>query len=143
MADLRAAFSNATPEHAETAFSPQRTLSLAPATPNIITFAKDDTRLVIGLIQGPVIVFDTARLFTPGTDEIAPLHSFSSTTSSAPRQILPNPGDLPNLVLVLRESDGNPSSQLVEILDVQKMESVGGWRSGDAPNAIPTARECS
>lgn len=118
---------------------PKRTLSFAPATPNIIVFASADTRLVVGLTQGPVLVFDTTKLFTPGLDEIAPSHSFPSTTSSAPRLILPNPGDMPDLVAILRDADGNSSSQLVEILDVQKMESVGGWRGGDSPDAQPTS----
>ncbi|KIM84780.1 hypothetical protein PILCRDRAFT_817577 [Piloderma croceum F 1598] len=139
LADLRLAFSNATPENAENVFAPHRTLSFAPATPNIITFASADTRLVVGLTQGPVLVFDTARLFTQGSDEITPLHSFPSTTSSAPREILPNPGDMPDLVAVLRDGNGQPGSQLVEIVDVQRLESIGGWRSGNAPDATPTS----
>jgi nucleoporin NUP159 len=139
LADLRLAFSNATPENAENVFAPHRTLSFAPATPNIITFASADTRLVVGLTQGPVLVFDTARLFTQGSDEITPLHSFPSTTSSAPRQILPNPGDMPDLVAVLRDGNSHPGSQLVEIVDVQRLESIGGWRSGNAPDATPTS----
>jgi len=120
-------------------FIPQRTLALAPATPNIIVFASADTRLVVGLTQGPVLVFDTARLFTPGSEEITQLHSFPSTTSSAPLQILPNPGDMPDLVAVLRDGDGNPGTQLVEIVDVEKLDSVGGWRSGNSPDATPTS----
>jgi nucleoporin NUP159 len=139
LSDLRVAFSNAAPENAETVFVPKRTLSFTPATPNIVVFASADTRLVVGLTQGPVLVFDTTRLFTSGSDEITPLHSFPSTTSSAPKLILPNPGDMPDLVAILRDADGNSSSQLVEILDVQKMESVGGWRGGDFPDATPTS----
>lgn len=95
--------------------------------------------MVVGLTQGPVLIYDTTRLFTPGSDEINPLHSFPSTTSSAPRQILPNPGDMPNLVAVLRDSTGEASSQLVEIIDAQKLESIGGWRSGNQPGATPTS----
>lgn len=139
LAELRLAFSNATPDDAEQVFTPQRAFPFAPATPNIIALASADTRLVVGLTQGPVLVFDTARLFTPGSDEIAPLHSFPSTTSSAPRQILPNPGDMPALVAVLRDGDGHPGRQLVEIVDVEKLESVGGWRSGNSPDATPTS----
>jgi nucleoporin NUP159 len=139
LVDLRLAFSNATPENAEKVFTPQRTLSFAPATPNIIAFASADTRLVVGLTQGPVLVFDTARLLTLGSDEIAPLHSFPSTTSSAPRQILPNPGDMPDLVAILRDGNGQPGSQLVEIVDVQGLDSVGGWRSGNSSDATPTS----
>ena len=138
---LRLALSNATPENAEKVFTPQRTLSIAPATPNIIVFASADTRLVVGLIQGPVLVFDTASLFTSGSNEISPLHSFPSTTSSAPRQILSNPGDMPDLVAVLRDGNGKPGSQLVEIVDVRRLESAGGWRSGNSPDATPTSCE--
>ena len=99
--------------------------------------------MVVGLTQGPVLVYDTTRLFSPGSDEVTPLHSFPSTTSSAPRQILPNPGDIPELVAILRDNNGNTSGQLVEILDVQKLESVGGWRGGSTPDATPTARMSS
>lgn len=140
LADLRAAFNDATPDTAEDVFKPQRTLLFAPATPNMICFASLDSRMVVGLTQGPVLVYDTARLFSPGSDEVAPLHSFPSTTSSAPRQILPNPGDIPDLVAILRDNNGNSSSQLVEILDVQKLESIGGWRGGNSPDATPTSR---
>ena len=140
LADLRAAFHNATPANAENVFNPQRTLSFAPAIPNMICFAALDNRMVVGLTQGPILVYDTARLFSPGSDEVAPLHSFPSTTSSAPRQILPNPGDIPELVAVLRDNNENTSNQLVEILDVQKLESIGGWRGGSTPDATPTAR---
>jgi nucleoporin NUP159 len=139
--DLRLALSNATPENAEKVFTPQRTLSIAPATPNIIVFASADTRLVVGLIQGPVLVFDTTSLFTAGLNEISPLHSFPSTTFSAPRQILSNPGDMPDLVAVLRDGNSKPGSQLVEIVDVRRLESVGGWRSGNSPDATPTSCE--
>lgn len=118
---------------------PQRSLSFAPATPNIIAFASADTRLIVGLTQGPILVFDAARFFSAGSDEIPSLHSFSSTTSSPPRQILPNPDDMPDLIAVLRDGNGSPGVQLVEILDVQKLECIGGWRSGNAPDATPTS----
>ncbi|KAF7967280.1 hypothetical protein HWV62_34989 [Athelia sp. TMB] len=139
LADLRAALSAATPDNAETVFAPKRSLSFAPATPNILAFASAETRLVVGLVQGPVLVFDTARLFSSGSDEIPPLHSFPSTSSSPPRQILPNPGEIPDLVAILRDDGGSTGTQLVEIIDVQKLESVGGWRSGNNPDAKPTS----
>jgi nucleoporin NUP159 len=46
---------------------------------------------------------------------------------------------MPDLVAVLRDADGNSLNQLVEILDVQKMTSVGGWRGGDSPDSKPTS----
>jgi nucleoporin NUP159 len=120
-------------------FAPLRSLSIAPATPNIVTFSSNDTRLIVGLTQGPVWVYDTTRLFTAGSDDIAPLHCFPPTTARAPRQILSNPGDIPELVAVLRDGNEQPGSQLIEIVDVQRLESVGGWRSGNVPDATPTS----
>ncbi|KII89617.1 hypothetical protein PLICRDRAFT_557766 [Plicaturopsis crispa FD-325 SS-3] len=124
LADLRAAYNTTSPPNDEIPFTPQRTLSISSAIPNILALASSDTRLLVGLLQGQVAVFDTAQLFTPGHGEIQPLHSFQG--SAPPRQIVPNPGDMPDLVAVLREQDAS-----VEVLDVRKNELIAGWRSGN------------
>lgn len=104
----------------------------------LLTFARDCTRLLLGLLRGDIVVFDTAVLFTSGTGGVSPLHTFPSTTMTAPRLILPNPAETP-LVAVLRERDNKPGSQLVEVLNVETMQSVSGWQTGETPEMTPTA----
>lgn len=106
-------------------FSPKRTLSIPTADVNIITFACGDSFLFLGLENGFLAVYDTAALFTPGTDGITPLKT-AQVQSSPPRQILPNPGTEPNLCgLVAVVGDGK-----VTLLNMQ-LEAQGGWAASD------------
>lgn len=92
---------------------------------NIITFAFEDSFLFLGLESGFLVVYDTAALFTPGTEEITPLKT-AQVQSSPPRQILPNPGTEPNLCgLVAVVGDGK-----VILLNMQ-LEAQGGWAASD------------
>lgn len=50
-----------------------------------------------------------------------------------------NPGDIPELVVLLREPDGNPQSQLVEVINVSTLQSVAGWSSGGTPETFPVS----
>ncbi|KAI0059163.1 hypothetical protein BV25DRAFT_1918637 [Artomyces pyxidatus] len=129
--------------HSGAAFKPQRTLPLPSITPHYVIFACNDSRLLVGLTEGPVLVFDASSVCTPGSNEVGPIHSFPSTTSTAVRQMYSNPGDIPELVAVLREPDGNPSSQLVEILNVMTLQSSGGWRGGGTSESFPTSMSWS
>ncbi|KAI0315558.1 hypothetical protein OF83DRAFT_1173706 [Amylostereum chailletii] len=121
------------------AVQPQRVLGFATGTPNHILYALNETRLVVALVEGPVLVYDTSALHRPGTDHISPLHSFPPTTSTAVRQISANPGDLPDLVALLREPDGSGESQLVEVLNVATLQSIAGWRGGGSSETFPTS----
>jgi nucleoporin NUP159 len=95
----------------------------------------------VGLVQGPVAVFDATSLFSPGGETVAPLQTFEPTSPGPLRQLAPNPGDIPEQVAILRIYDGSPGSQLVQILDVQKLESVAGWKCGSTPDTVPTSRK--
>ncbi|CCM04682.1 uncharacterized protein FIBRA_06868 [Fibroporia radiculosa] len=130
LADLHSTFASLTNMDAD--FSPKTNVAL-PGVPQTVMFAHNDTRLIICLVDGSIIVFDTQLLLSGGVG--VPLHTFPS--SMPIRQIVPNPGDMSELVAVLRspESSGLP----VEVYDVQNMKSVGGWRSGSTPNTRPTA----
>jgi nucleoporin NUP159 len=139
LSDLHESISTTSEDDPEPRFTPQRTLPLPSVTPNQIAFALHDTRLVVAIVEGPVAVFDTLRLFSPGNDEVSPLHHFPSTTTTAVRQLWPNPGDLPGLVAIIREPTDVPAAQLVEIIDVEKLTSVGGWKKGADANATPTS----
>ena len=122
-------------------FQPQRKIPFSSVSPNYLIFALNDTRLVVGLTHGPVIVFEASAICSPGTDEVTPLHTFLPTTPTptAVRQMYANPGDIPELVAILREPDGSPDSQLVEVINVATMQSVAGWSSGGTPETFPTS----
>jgi nucleoporin NUP159 len=86
-------------------------------------------------------VFEASDICSPGDNEVSPLHTFLSTTTAptAVRQMYANPGDIPELVAILREPDGSPNSQLVEIINVSTMQSVAGWSAGGTPETFPTS----
>ncbi len=127
--------------NSDNTFQPQRTIPFSSVTPNYLIFARNDTRLVVGLTQGPVIVFDASAICSTGTNEITPLHTFLPTTPTptAVRQMYANPGDIPELVALLREPDGSPDSQLVEVINVSTLQSVAGWSSGGTPETFPAS----
>ncbi|KAI9454582.1 hypothetical protein BJY52DRAFT_1284294 [Lactarius psammicola] len=140
LADLRSRLSSQD-ANSDNNFQPQRTIPFSSVTPNYLVFACNDTRLVVGLTQGPVIVFDASAICSMGTNEVTPLHTFLPTTPTptAVRQMYANPGDIPELVALLREPDGSPDSQLVEVINVSTLQSVAGWSSGGTPETFPTS----
>ncbi|KAH9974839.1 hypothetical protein BJV74DRAFT_888917 [Russula compacta] len=140
LVDLRSHLSSLDPTSDNT-FQPQRKIPFSSVTPNCLVFALNDTRLVIGLTHGPVIVFEATAICSPGDNEVTPLHTFLPTTSTptAVRQMYANPGDIPELVAILREPDGSPDSQLVEVINVSTMQSVAGWSSGGTLESFPTS----
>ncbi|KXN91659.1 hypothetical protein AN958_12511 [Leucoagaricus sp. SymC.cos] len=92
----------------------------------MLAFTRNDTRLVVGVDNGSIYVYDTAALFSSGSDPMQPL-SACDPQVGALRQIAPNPGvepDLVDLIAVVR-SDG--SVQLMNTM----LESLGGWAAKD------------
>lgn len=140
LADLRSHLSSLDGK-SDNAFQPQRMIPISSVTPNCLIFACNDTRLVVGLTHGPVIVFEASSICSSGNNEVTPLHTFLPTTSTptAVRQMYANPGDIPHLVAILREPDGSPDSQLVEVINVSTMQSVAGWSSGGTPETFPAS----
>ncbi|VDC04817.1 unnamed protein product [Peniophora sp. CBMAI 1063] len=140
--DLRAALYGADDGDGGT-FACKRTVDLGGwGVPHYILFACGDRRLLVGYVQGPVQVFDAQTLFTAGSGDVQPLHTFPSTTSTAVRQMHANPNaeaGLSELVAVLREPDGSGDSLLVEVVDVVGMKSVCGWRGGGTSETFPTS----
>lgn len=134
--DLRAAFSgSATDDHIP--FTPKVNIPLSQ-TPNIIAFAAQESRLLVGTVQGQVLVYDSHQLAAGSP----PLHTFSSPTGTAPRQILANPEGVPELVAILWESNGAPGSPAVQLLDVVKLQVIGGLTAGGSPETTPTTSKC-
>ncbi|KAH9178382.1 hypothetical protein EDB89DRAFT_2239616 [Lactarius sanguifluus] len=140
LADLRSQLSSQD-VNSDNIFQPQRTIPFSSVSPNYLVFACNDTRLVVGLTQGLVIVFDASAICSTGTNEVTPLHTSSqpTPTPTAVRQMCANPGDVPELVALLRESDGRPDSQLVEVINVSTLQSVAGWSSGGTPETFPAS----
>jgi nucleoporin NUP159 len=104
-------------------FTPKRKLALGSESPNIVTFACSDTRLIVGFERGQLTVYDTSLLFSHGSDNasIAPMHVLLDVHAGPIRHILPNPGtEFPDAVVVVRE---NAQVQLLNI----RLESQGGW----------------
>lgn len=118
----------------EIPFEPQRTLTIS-GTPNLLSLASNDAKLIIAFTHGPISVYDCSQLFTPGTGELLPIHTFPGNLPS--QQMEPNPGDTPDLVAVLREGDNPP----VQVLNVQTFQPVCGWNAGGTPESTPCARE--
>ncbi|EIN05033.1 hypothetical protein PUNSTDRAFT_138214 [Punctularia strigosozonata HHB-11173 SS5] len=115
----------------ETSIQPSRTLPFSLGTPTTLVFALHDSRFVVSTTQGQVHVFDASVLLTAGSGDVQPLRSFPSPAPGGPRQIVPNPGDIPELIAVLHETDA-------EVIDVQKLEPVAGWKGGGTPETTPT-----
>ena len=137
VSDLRARLLSADGKNDEP-IAVSRTVPLPQGVnPNYLVFASNESKLLVGLAEGAIIVYDANAICSAGTENIIPIHTFLATTSTSARHIYPNPGDLPDLVAVLREPDGNPNTQLVEILDVTALQSVAGWRSGGTPQTLP------
>ena len=134
LAELRTAFTSSDSD-SEIPFSPRCTIPL-PGQPNIICFASSDSRLVVGLLSGSIAVYDAMAAANPGANALQPLHVFNSPTGRPPHDISPNPGGIPDLVAALYQPAGS-----VELLDVQKLQVIGGWQSGGTPETTPTSSE--
>ncbi len=133
--ELRASLKHAN-ENDANLFVPRRIVKLPAEDVNIIAFGMHDTRLLVGFTGGQLLVYDTAHLFTAGTNDVAPL-SMTKTSSAPFAQIVPNPGaepDLAQLVAVIR-GDG-----VVQVLDINKLEPQCGW-AGEG-EAVPVASMC-
>ncbi|OSC99961.1 hypothetical protein PYCCODRAFT_746796 [Trametes coccinea BRFM310] len=135
LTDLRSVFSSASSD-GPLSIQPRVTLSL-PATPQIVVFTQDDARLLVAFTNGSISVYDAQSVFQ--SSSTSPLHNFPSGSGKAIKDLLPCPGEM-SLVAVLREPG---DSLAVEIIDVQKMSSVGGWNGGGSPTTTPVSASWS
>jgi nucleoporin NUP159 len=143
LADVRSHLSSLDP-NSDISFQPQRKIPLSSVTPNHLLFALNDSKLDIGLTHGPIIIFDAGDICSPGGTEVTP-HTFLPTTPTPTvvRQMYANPGGVPELVAILREPDGSPNSQLVEVINVSTLQSVAGWSAGGTPETSPSSSSYS
>ncbi|GAW05800.1 hypothetical protein LENED_007680 [Lentinula edodes] len=115
-------------------FVSQRTLSFSTSEPNLLAFACNDSRLIVGFKSGQIIAYDTSSVLTPGSNEISPLHILQSSQQPI-LDITSNPNDedpnLSNLLATVR-ADGT-----VQVLNAN-LESQGGWVAGNA-DSTPVA----
>ncbi|KAH8094446.1 hypothetical protein BXZ70DRAFT_947463 [Cristinia sonorae] len=131
LSSLRSAFATTPPAEGAIPLTPQRSTAL-PGSPTAITFAFHGQRILLGLKDGQILMYDAAALDSP-------LHVFPAPTSAAPRDILPNPEGIPELAAVMYDTDGSAGTPAVQVLDVQQKQSVGGWFNGGSPETTPTA----
>ena len=73
--------------------------------PNHLLFALNVSRLIVGLIHDPVVMFEE-------DNEVSPLKTFLPTTPAptAVRQMYANPGNIPELVAILRQMSAQIAS---------------------------------
>ncbi|KAI6117162.1 hypothetical protein EDD16DRAFT_1018720 [Pisolithus croceorrhizus] len=135
---LHSAFVSDTAED-EKPFAPQRRVMLQGLTPTMVTFAFNESKLLIGLADNSIAVYEADHLCSAGDVQLAPVHTFPAFPSVTLLSIHPNPEGLSELVAVLRDCSNSPGSLTVELLDVQKLVSAGGWIAGNSPSTVPTA----
>ncbi|GLB40668.1 putative nuclear pore complex [Lyophyllum shimeji] len=124
LVDLRVAYKNA--KDSESVYTPKRKVPLQSQKPNIIALASNDTRLFMSLESGDLLVYDTAILFSAGSDAVSPMHVLPPDTGPI-RYIVPNPGtesNLVDLVAVVR-------SNMTVVLYNSTLEVQGGWIAPD------------
>lgn len=138
LADLRSALAAASAED-EQSYIPQRRVPISGAPPHILTVVCNDTRVLLGLVDGSIHVYASDQLLSSGEGPSQPIHVFATSSSAALLSIQPNPGDIPELVAVLRDCTNSPGSLAVELFDVQKLVSSGGWMAGKSPSTTPTS----
>ena len=138
LSDLRIALAAALGED-EQSYRPQRRVQINGATPQMLIFASNDTRILLGLVDGSIQVYASDQLLSSGEGPVQPIHVFATSSSAALLSIHPNPGDIPELVAVLRDCTNSPGSLAVELFDVQKLISSGGWMAGKSPSTTPTS----
>ncbi|KAF4596430.1 hypothetical protein EYR40_007876 [Pleurotus pulmonarius] len=114
---------------ADCAFTPSNTIPLESSSPCTLTFASNDTRLLIGLASGEILVYDTSHLLTSGQTQAKPIHSFQHVVGSSLGQVTANPSTsdpaLASLVAVVSRNGR------VFILNIQTFASEGGWMGND------------
>ncbi|KAG8212928.1 hypothetical protein J3R82DRAFT_11286 [Butyriboletus roseoflavus] len=138
LADLRSALAAASAED-EQSYRPQRRVPIGGAPPHILTVACNDTRVLLALVDGSIHVYASDQLFSIGDGPVQPIHVFATSSSATLLSIQPNPGDIPELVAALRDCTNTPGSLAVELFDVQRLVSSGGWMAGKSPSTTPTS----
>ncbi|KAI0701221.1 hypothetical protein BC835DRAFT_1411616 [Cytidiella melzeri] len=134
LTSLRTAFTTSSSE-GDIPFTPIRTVPISTPA-NAIHFASNESKLVVGLTSGSILVYDVRTLASQSSEEVSPSHVFPPSNGSAPREIAANPADLPDLVAVLYEP--GPSGQRVDLLDIQNSQTVGAWTSGSTAETTPS-----
>ncbi|KAH9848407.1 hypothetical protein C2E23DRAFT_889067 [Lenzites betulinus] len=132
LADLHVVFS-ATSSDGPLSIQPRVTSPL-PATPHIVAFTHDEARLLVAFTNGPLSVYDSQAAFQSPSG-ISSLHTFPFTSRNPIRDIHPSPADIEVVALVREAADELP----VEIIDVHKMATVGGWNAGGSPATNPAS----
>ncbi len=137
--DLRKSTPEAT-EEGEKEYSPRSSLPVPkPLVPTHVSFARSDEVLLVGFNDSSVVVYDSGQLFSAANTHIEPLLQLANASGQGPIvQLLSNPGDLPNLVLILREA-ANANGASIEVLDASLLRVISGWKGSLTDATTPTA----
>lgn len=127
---MRSALSTAASESLPLA--PKVTIPL-PQPTHTIVFTQDEACLLVGFTDGSVVVYDALALIQ-GTASV-PLCSLGFPASKGAREILPCPGDTPELVAMLHK-DGD-----VSVFDVKKNVGLIGWTNGGTHETSAKSRK--
>lgn len=138
LSDLRISIQSSTAE-GEQELQPKRVLNYSDSPPTYLTLGANDERLMVGHADGSISMYETSRLFVEGDNFVQPFQTLPPAPPGPIRQIVGNPGDLPDLVAVRREAESGGEGVAVEVLDVRNGQSVGGWRNGGSPETTPTS----
>ncbi|KAI0636172.1 hypothetical protein C8Q77DRAFT_1101977 [Trametes polyzona] len=136
LADLHSVFSSSSSDGPLT-IQPRVSIPLSDI-PHIVIFNQDEARLLVASANGSLSVYDSQALLQSAAPA-GPLHVFAFSDRKPLRDILPNPGDAELVALVRVAGDALP----VELLDVQKMSSIGGWSAGGSPATTPVSASWS
>lgn len=131
LADLRSALQQSSSPDTLATIQHQVTIDL-PAIPHILAFTHDGARLLVAFTNGPLSVYDSHALFQAGAT--SPLHTYPSSMGKPIREVSPSTGEAEHVAVLREPGDG----LTVEILDVHKMSSLGGWNAGGSPGTNPT-----
>ncbi|GJJ08548.1 hypothetical protein Clacol_002766 [Clathrus columnatus] len=105
-------------------------------TPCNIKIAVKDERLLVGMLDGSVIVYDLDHLFKNDSKSdpifVIPARSFTPIAD-----ILPNQGENPELVAILRGYSNEEKGYKIEIFDLKAYSSLVNWHKGEDPSLIP------
>lgn len=116
-------------------FQPRISIKLA-GTPCNIRVAFNEERLLVGMLDGSVIVYDLQVL---DQSPSKPLSIIPAKSSHPIKTILPNTGDTPELVAILHSPSNEQESYQVEIFDVNSCKPLVSWCKGDDHSFAPVS----
>ncbi|KIJ52655.1 hypothetical protein M422DRAFT_26225 [Sphaerobolus stellatus SS14] len=115
--------------------TPSRPALKLPGTPNVLRLSANNEAIIVGFLEGPVLVYSSPELLNVSQSQIDPVYTITAP-NTVPSDIIPNPGESGELVAILREAQ-NLEHQ-VDLVDIKQKRIVASWRQAGT-EAVPTA----